>query len=484
MRYNGRAMLSEWRIPREELQAELRRGARPREAICLGCAAKVELVSVIYPVLRELSAWLRSSTPITLQPRDDVYTFPTDGRIEVVRGRYSIGDLLAGRNQAVADDVRRLRPTGIILLANFLPKSNPEEARDRIGRAMRAYYQGAAAAGHPFTVGKGHTIQIAKSPQQEYLIVDYIRSDGASRNGVGNNDTISNIDPNLEYSSWVGLFVAMNNSLNDLFLCGVHRNIRLYPTFDARAESDLPAIRRALQMYRDRFGRHGIVVEEREPLGFSTKSMGATVVGVTDREIPTNQRLVEGQALIATRPIGDLAPLTEYLIRQSIEEDVSDLEELRLRVLETMLTPNFEAARLIEKYLPRKGEKFDPARHITACRDMSGPGLLALEELAEDSRHDLYLKQVKLHDERVAEVDMPNPTSGTNGAIIISAMPPLSDRILSELSAIGYEPWVMGRVGAPARGEPRILVDESLARYRFLKGISRNLFARAKFVRT
>jgi selenophosphate synthase len=474
-------MLSDWRIPKDEIQQELVNGSKPKEAICLGCAAKVELVTVMYPVIREISAWVSKNTQIKFQPRDDVYTFPTDGAVSVERGRYPISDLLNGRTDAVTADVARIKPTGIILLANFLPKA-PEEAKRRIAQSMRSFYEGAWKARHPFTVGKGHTIQIAKTPDQEYFIVDYVKTSGSKKNGVGNNDTISNIDPNLNYSSWVGLFVAMNNSLNDLFLSGVHSNIRVYPTVDAREDADLPIIRKGLEKYRRRFEKHGIVIEERPPLGFHTKSMGATVIGVTDREIPTNQRMVPGQVLIATRPIGDLAPLTEFLIRQSIDEDTKDLEALRLYVLETMLTPNFEAAKIIEKHLPYKGEAFDSKKHITVCRDMSGPGILALEELAEDSGNDIYLERLNLHDELVANVDMPNPTSGTNGAIIIGALPSLADSILQQLRAVGYAPWVIGRVEGQSKGEPKILINESLAKYRFLKGVHKGIFARSEFV--
>lgn len=469
-------MLTDWKIDPALIEEELKRSQKPNEAVCLGCAAKVELVSVVYPVLHELAAWIRQNTPhICLQPRDDVYRFPTDGTYQVHRGAYAIRDLLAGDTARVTEDVAKFKPTGVVLLANFLPYP-PDEGKKKIYASMLSFYRAAARANHPFTVGKGHTIQIAKSPDQEYLVVDYLVASGSKRIGVANNDTISNIDPNLMYSSWIGAFVALHNALNDLFLCGVYRDITIFPTVDVRDPADAEPIRRALQMYEQRYG---FKIVGREPLGFRTKSMGATVVGVTDREIPINQQLQPGQVLIATRPIGDLAPLTEILIRQALEEDVSDLQPLRRRVLDLMLTPNIEAAKIIEKYLPLKGEPFDPQRHITACRDMSGPGVLALEELAEDSQTDIYLHTIRLHDERIANVDMPNPTSGTNGAIIIAALPKLAERIQKDLRAVGYEPWVMGHV--LERGRGRIVINEELARYRFIKGLSGSIFSNCTF---
>lgn len=465
-------MLTHWKIDPALIDEELKKSRKPDEAVCLGCAAKVELVSVVYPVLHELARWLRQNTPhIALQPRDDVYRFPTDGTYEVRRGKYFIRDLLAGNTAKVTEDVANFKPTGIVLLANFLPYP-PEEGKKKIYAAMLNFYKAAAGAHHPFTVGKGHTIQIAKTADQEYLVVDYIVTSGSKRIGIANNDTISNIDPNLMYSSWIGAFVALNNALNDLFLCGVYKDITIYPTVDVRDPNDAEPIRKAMEMYEKRFG---FKIVSREPLGYHTKSMGATVVGVTDREIPANQQLQPGQVLFATRPVGDLAPLTEILIRQALEEDVGDLQPLRRKVLDTMLTPNIEAAKIIEKYLPLKGEAFDPKKHITACRDMSGPGVLALEELAQDSQTDIYLHTIKLHDELVANVDMPNPTSGTNGAIIIAARPGLADKIQNDLRAVGYEPWVIGHVLEQGKG--RIVINEELAKYRFIKGQAGSIFS-------
>ncbi len=469
--------IDRWRVPLDELRAELARGQKPNEIVCLGCAAKVELVSTVYPVLAELALWLREKTKITLQPRDDVYLFPTDGTIEITRGTYSIADLAAGRTEQVTADVRRARPTGLVVLANF----TPFPTKDKLKKAFFNFYEAADRAGIPFTVGKGHTIQIATHEREEYMVAEYVRSTGATLYGVANNDTISTIDPNLEYASWVSLFVAMNNALNDIFLSGVYRGIRIYPTVDAREPGDLPKIRAALSKYAQFLAPLGIDIVDLGPLGYSTKSMGATVVGVTDREVPINQRLLPGQILIATRAVGDLAPLTEILIKQSLEEDVEDLQPLREKVLSEMLTPSVEVAKLIARYLPAKGQPFDRAKHVMSCRDMTGPGILAVEELAQDSGNDVYLDDLQLHDERVADVEMPNPTSGTNGAIIIGADAAIAKRIRAELADLGYAPWVMGRVEAPSK-EPRILINRRLEKYGFLKGVKKGIFDRYDFV--
>jgi selenophosphate synthase len=222
---------------------------------------------------------------------------------------------------------------------------------------------------------------------------------------------------------------------------------------------------------------------EIEPLGFNTKSVGATVAGITDREVPKNQGLLPQQILIATRKIGDLAPLTEFLARQLLEEDVSDIEPIRLEILSTMLEPNIKVAELIGRYLPGKGEPFDPERHITCCHDMSGPGLLAIEELAKQSGVDIYLHDIKLHHPIVEKVAVKNPTAGTNGAIIISASRKIAHEILAELENSGYQPWIIGKV-LQNTAVPRVLINRNLQRYRFIEGVKEGLFENFEFVKT
>jgi selenophosphate synthase len=445
--------------------------------ICLGCAAKVDLVETVYPVLAELGRAIRASAPITLQPRQDVYIFDSDGRIEVERGVYALDDLVAGRDGRVEEDVRRARPDGAILLASFT--ANP--SRQAFLDGMLAYARAAGRARHPFTLGKGHTVQLSRTPAEQLIMVDYVRSGRGGLRGVANNDTISTIDPNLPHSSWISVFVALNNALNDLLLCGVTQNLTFYPSYDGRTSRDESDIRDALARYQERFRELDVRMVDRGPLGFGLKAIGATITGTTDREVPRNEGLLEGQMLIATRPAGDLAPLTLYLIRQALGEETGDLEDLRLRVLGEMLAPNVEAARLIARYLPPAEHAFDPARHITATRDMSGPGILALEELAQDSGRDVYLHDLALHEAHLAEVEMPNPSAGTNGAIIIAAHEEVAREVWRDLVASGHHPWLMGEVLASS-ATPAVQVREDLARFPFLASRRRPFFSNGRFV--
>lgn len=476
--------IDHWKISFEEISRELAQGRRSSEMICLGCAAKIPLVEVVYPVLHELKEELKAFPQLKFEPREDTYFFEADGNpAEIKRGIYSVRALLEGDRATldrVQKDIREFKPRGVVLLISL----TAAPSREVFKRAMLAYLKAAAGAvssGTPLSIGKGHSIQISKTLDDSYLVSDYIRAPRGGLYGVANNDTIATIDPNLRHSSWISVFVGLNNALNDLFVEGVYKDIVIYPTYDTRVPDEEREYRKALEMYQDRFKDLGFRVMDQGPIGFHTNSNGATVLGVTEKEGAPNENLREGDVLIATRALGDLAPLTEYLIRASLDEPTEDIEETRKLVLQWMLLPNIEAAKILHKYLPPKGESHDPERHVSSARDMTGPGILAVEELAQDSGVDIYVHDLVLFEEWIANVQMPNPTSGTNGALIVAAQRPVARKVKSDLARIGYEPWVVGQVVRKSR-RPRILINQDLSRYPFLVGKKKGIFENYAFI--
>lgn len=476
--------IAKCRLDLSEIDAELALAQKPKEMVCLGCSAKIALVETVYPALKELQTELKSIPQIRFEPREDAYLFDSDGKsIELRRAVYPVK--LLEENDPVwtakaAQLIREFKPEGVVLLVCLTASPSKEVFKSGMMSYYRALVPG-FAEGQYVSVGKGHSIQIAKTREQMYLVADYIKTEKGSFYGVANNDTISTIDPNLKHSSWISVFVGINNALNDLFTEGVWQNIEIHPTFDTRIPEEEVEIRAAFKKFEATFKDYGIKMVDCEKLGFSTNSNGATVIGVTDREPPRNRALAEGDVLIATRPIGDLAPLTEYLIRQSLEEDTAEIEKIRRDVLQWMLIPNFSAGKIIANYLPAKGEKHDPAKHINSSRDMTGPGILAVEELSEDSGVDVYLDNIELWADWIADVQMPNPTSGTNGAIIVAAQPEVAANVMKDFATAGYKPWIIGKVRGKSE-KPAILINEKLKRYQFLVGVQKGIFANYRFV--
>jgi len=452
-----------WQLDDEEITRELESGTIPSEMICLGCAAKVNLVDTVYPALDMVRDRTSHLEFVRFQKRDDSYYFRSDRNVKLARTVLPLAELSSFKNPGVTESLRNNGAGGAILLFNFTP--NPKV--DFFANILTNLLLSLEDAHTPVIVGKGHTIQLARVPEETCVMADFISHSGSRYWGLANNDTISNVDPMLPHSHKFAVAIAMHNTLNDLFIYGITNDFIIYPSYDARDEAGIEAIRDSIRWYSSHFADLGLTINDPGPLKTNNKLIGATVIGFTDREIPLNTGLVPGQTIIATRPIGDIAPLNEYLMRKSLNEDTSDIEELRRHVIKTMMIPNIEVAKIIRDYLPQLGEPIDSKRHITSTRDMSGPGMLALEELAEDSSCDIFVRRIVWHDERIADVEVTNVTAGTNGAILIAATPNVNFEIMSRLKEAGFEPWVVGYVGEKNE-KPKIILDKSLQKYRFL----------------
>lgn len=467
--------LDKWKLNPELIRTELKSGTIPSEMICLGCAAKVSLVDTVYPALEQVRKRTANLRNVKFQRREDSYTFKTNGRINLNRVVLGLDEITNSKCHRVSQALRNNGPGGAILLFNFQVQPKIELFADVLTNLLRSMED----AETDVVVGKGHTVQLARIPEETLAMADFIGHSSGNLWGLANNDTISNVDPMLPHTHKFAVTVAMHNTLNDLFIYGIHEGFTLYPSYDARDEEGIESIRSSLEWYAKQFSGIGIEIKDLGPLNTNNKLIGATAIGFSDKEIPINAGLIPGQKIIATRPVGDLAPLNEYLIRCSLDEDVSDIENLREKMISTMLVPNVEAAKIIRDYLPNIGDDFDPARHITATRDMSGPGMRALEELAEDSGCSINLELIRFHDEMIPEVEVSNVTAGTNGAILIGVSEGIHQEIFDRLVEVGYDPWIVGTVGEKT-SKPEIVINPELIKYDFLS-MGKGFFSNYRF---
>ncbi len=455
--------LDKWKLDDVLIASELASGTIPNEIICLGCAAKVSLVDTVYPALDKVRENTRHLEHVRFQKRDDSYIFQSNGEFNLERVVLPLETIAESKSMPIANALKKAGPGGAILLFNFTLQPKIDFFVD----VLTNFLQSMDDAETDVVVGKGHTIQLARIPEEMLAMGDFIGHSTGNLWGLANNDTISTIDPMLPHTHKFAVAIAMNNTLNDLFIFGITRDFILYPSYDARTDDDIEIIRESLKWYAETFSGIGLEIRDLGPLNTNNKLIGATAIGFTDHEIPINAGLIPGQKIIATRPIGDLAPLNEYLIRNALDENVEEIEHLRHKMIATMLIPNVEAARIIRDYLPDKGEEIDPKKHITSTRDMSGPGLLALEELAEDSMCDIRIDEINFHDEMIPSIEVTNVTAGTNGAILIAASEGLDREIMARLDDAGYEPWCAGTVVCKSE-KPTMILDSNLKKYEFL----------------
>jgi len=449
---------------------------KPKNIMCLGCAIKVNLRNIIYPALRKVKK-LISKTKVSLELGNDCYVFETEKEIVLRREVYKIYSPVNCLKEGAFNDIKNKVGHGAVVLGSFLDYvSSPE-----ITKTMFAFCRALSSRKIPFCLGKGHTIQASKTPQQKFILADYLMSKKGNYYGIANNDTIVTIDFNLRHSNWLNVYISFNNALNDLYALGAYKDIKIYPVYDSISENDDLLIRGVFQGYLAHFKRYNYRIFDLGPLGLNLELIGATVVGFSDRELPSIRGLKPGQSLIVTRPVGDLSALVLYILKKMYGLLPPRIKELKKDVLNHMVTPNIEVAKIISEYLPLKGKEFDYSRHITASKDITGEGISVFEVLASNSNVDIHIDKVNLHSIESSMLNLPNNTSCTNGPIVIAVYKKLVPEIMRKLTRAGMDAWIIGTVGSKTK-TPTIFLNKKLKKLSFLRYRSSQLFKRYKFV--
>jgi len=428
-----------------------------------GCAVKVDLTTVVYPALRRLRPTLKA-LGVTIGQREDADIFPL-GKEEPMMTR-RIYD--PKKPSVDANDLKRINPQRAISLVQIYQRNAENEKT--FGDFLLSIYNEIGRSGIKFFVGKGHSI-ITAYPDAEFTLFDFISHTEGSAEGwtLANNDTIQVIDPTLDPGSAEQTEVGVCNSLNDLITLGCYENLRLLPVIDAPNEE----IARKVYDHMKAFAsRNGIKIVDAESPNKKKLLIGATFVGDMRKEPPTHgENLEEGMKILVSRPLGDLALINTYLSAladeaylKALEEQGSSLEEVQKakdQVIATMRQPNLTIGKIINQYLPEYWEAFDASEHIVSTGDVSGPGILIFQELAEKAKVDMALNEIPLRFPKFVKFAtehflMDNATAGTNGAIAMVARENIINEVASKIRKEGYEPKVIGTVLGKGEGVLRV----------------------------
>ncbi|MEM3165231.1 MAG: SelD-related putative sulfur metabolism protein [Halobacteria archaeon] len=435
-----------------------------------GCAVKVDLTSVVYPALRQIRPELQR-IGVKISPRADADVFPSgDSGPKFHRRIYNLGE-----PNVDPADLGRLGPDRAISLVQVHQRS-ADKPGPFAEALLRLYRQMEPAKPH-FTVGKGHSI-ITPFAQSQFALFDFIKEGKGSPDGytVANNDTIQVIDPTLDPASKEQAYVAVSNSLNDLLTLATCEDLQLRPVVDAPTPEMKAQILRNMEAFAK---AHGLEFVETPQPETGKLIMGATVVGRIRKEPPVAPRGVEpGMEIVVSRPFGDLAPINVYLSSLADEEYLKKLEaesisleqarKAKEDVVKTMTRPNIAIGRILNRYCPPFGGRFDPDRHVSGTGDLSGPGVYIFKEFAELAKFDLRLDDLPLkYPEYVEfatrEFIMDNGTAGTNGAVAAIGRPSVIRAIADEMRKAGYDPRVIGKVTGPGAGS--VQAPKALERY-------------------
>ncbi len=440
-------------------------------SLATGCAVKVDLERVVYPAFARVRERL-AGMGLEIAPREDADIFPRPrGGVELHRRIYRLG------READVDpgDVARIAPERAIVLVQVYQgrAGSPEEFLE----AVVPVYEGIARSGVRLRIGKGHSI-VTPFPEDEFMLVDYLKPLGGRGEGytAANNDTIHIVDPTRPPTDYTQTAGALSNTLNDLFVLGAHRDIRIAPVLNAPTGEVLDRLWSNVERYARSVDAE--VLEVPQPRR-GRLLIGATVIADSRGHPPTFYDKAEpGDLLVATRPFGELAPINVFLAAVIDEELVEDLEAEGISIeeverakneaLETIARPNKPAAEAIEERLPTAPERFDRESHVIATTDVTGPGIYVVWELAQQMNAWIDLWEVpllypKLSRYAASRYILPNATSGTNGAFIIVASPSVAEDLVGDLRRRGYPARVIGEV--KGKGRPQVTAPESLRDY-------------------
>ncbi|MEM0026992.1 MAG: SelD-related putative sulfur metabolism protein [Ignisphaera sp.] len=464
LRRRGRWLMFEEIIKRVEYYKKL--GLNPL-ALATGCAVKVDLLRVVYPALKTIRDELKNSR-FFIAPREDALVLPGCAD-EVHRSIYPLGVDID-----VENSLKRHKKLYSVTVVQVYQRyaDSPEGFINRV----LPVYRGLAKSGLEIVVGKGHSI-ITPFPEDEFALFDFI-SPSTKLEGFTaiNNDTIHIIDPSQEPGDFKQVSGALSNALNDIFVLGVYKDLRIAPVVNAPTEELLGKLLKNVDLYSKQYGIKIIDVIQPKK---GRLLMGATVIGYTDRAPPLfEDKVKKGMKLIITRPMGELAPLNLYLscvIDESLVKDlekqgidVKYIEKIKDSVVELISKPNIHAAEVVYKYLPPSKEEYKPDEHIAVTTDVTGPGIFVVKELAERTNSKIRLYSVPLLYPEISEIAtklyvIPNATSGTNGPFIIIAPSEISEDIVRDLKSRGLEPAVIGEV--VDLGEPEVEAPKSLEKF-------------------
>jgi len=456
-------MRSDWTPARAWLDRLIRRDAIAGDDPVhpCGCNVKLDLREVVYPVLEDLG---RTESGIENR-RVDAHISP--GRLaDIVRLALPHHELLANP-EGLAERLVGDGCDSIIELFLTADAPTDEQRRSfaRVSAAKAQLLRAASAAPRrrgrpPIVLGKGHSI----AANVNHLVLDCLTHDlEASGCTLSNNDTIIAADSQLRPESPLTALIAMNNALNDLFLMGVDEELLIVPVYDG-SDTQIAEIRAgfdaAVALYREK----GVDMTLRDmgPLGLGFPLVGATVVGHTQRAVPSLDGLEPGMELLVTRPLGDLSILDLHHHAHLAATPHEAVDELRIEALLEMATSNWPVAHLIAEFLPVAGEALDPGRHVVFTTDISGPGLSVLEAAASLSKVRVLIEELAFIHEASVSRGRRDHTASTNGPLVLGGRPPVIAAFRERLESIGFDAcWRVGSVAA-ATDPPLILIGDEL----------------------
>lgn len=312
----------------------------------------------------------------------------------------------------------------------------------------------------------------------QFALFDHFQSHRGNKIGYTPivNSIASIINPFYDISSTIHVDSAITESLDLLNLLGCTTGFKIFPVYDARSENIIDDFRKNIDLFTSKYN---IVYDDYSSLRTNSFFFGVTAIGNTVKELPTRYSQVEeGMQILITNRLGNLIPLTLFLlskIEQKVEKQFEEEGITRERIQgianETQkkcAIPNFSLGKIISRYLPNFETKINKEDHIFGVLPIRKDGIMAARYLARLINAHIVINDIPLVNEDLSIFAtkknlIDNSTASTAGCHIIIANKHIIQLIANDLRKSGYLPI---RIGFIAKlGKPQITFDKNIKKY-------------------
>jgi selenophosphate synthase len=309
----------------------------------------------------------------------------------------------------------------------------------------------------------------------EFALLDFLDLHRGEKVGytVVNSSSLKIIDPTQNPESDTNTAISLASPLEYLALMGCTSGFRIVPIYDAPNEDMINCIQNGHSAFSS---RHNIPIDDYSSLNIRKLFLGGTAFANTEKSIPARYDLVkEGMVIILTEKFGSLCPLNVRIV-EKIYPGLNGFNNLNGNfgpsisndILKSLGRPRLSLGKIVAKYSPDFGNKFDIDSNIIAVHPVLTDGIISLLHLARLSNCHLLIKNIPMEYEQLArsvtnEQIVSNSTSSVNGCHLIVAGNGLADDIVVELRKHNFDPMIIGNV--VDQGKSSVTISNQILNY-------------------
>ncbi len=329
-----------------------------------------------------------------------------------------------------------------------------------------------------------------RNRNNNFILFDFIKLHRGEKIGhlCATNGITSITDITQPIVSDIHSNISIASCIDNLNLLGCKNEFHLFPIYDAANDEQIDKIR---ENYDSATLRNNIIMEDYSSLKRQNLFFGATSYAVTFNEIPVQYDLIEeGMDIIITDKFGSLIPLSLFILTKMNNNNIevfekngieySLIESEKERIFKNLSRIKFSLGKVISKYCPDFGSKFDTSSNIMAVHPIKNRGIFALKDFAEISNCELIINKLPIKFDNISkflvkEFLIENGTSSDNKCNLIISRRDVTDLIIEDLMKIGFEPEIIGQIGKK-NNTSNLIIKENVNQFIATRNKTSNLF--------